>query len=154
MSYKVIPMPYSLVKKARETRMSPQYKNLPAFSAVATGYGPCRSCLRTFKEGKEERLYIAYDPFEDLSDLPLPGHIFIHTDPCDEFRGEGFPEDLLDLPLLFEGFGDDSYMLRRVKVDKNDPDSQIEEIFVDPSIKFVNIRNAEAGCFIARVDRQ
>lgn len=153
MSYKVIPMPYSLVKQARETRMSPQYKNLPAFSGVATGYGPCRSCLRTFNEGEEERLYIAYNPFEGLSDLPLPGHIFIHTEPCDEFRGDGFPEDLLYLPLLFEGFGVDSYMLKRVSVDRGDPNSQIEEMLADPSIRFVNIRNAEAGCFIARIDR-
>src|SRR5688500_16344033 len=113
MGYKVIPMPYSLVKEARETRMSPQYKGLLASSAIATGYGPCRSCLKTFNEGEEERLYIAYNPFEGLSDLPLPGHIFIHTEYCDEFRGEGFPESLLDLQLLFEGFGDESLMLKR-----------------------------------------
>jgi hypothetical protein len=153
MDYKVVPMPSSLVEEARETRMSPQYKNLPAFSSVATGYGPCRSCLKTFIEGQEERLYIAYNPFEGLSDLPLPGHIFIHTEHCEEFNGEGFPTELLELPLLLEGFGDESLMLNREEADKNGLDSQIEAMLADPSIKFLNIRNAEAGCFIARIDR-
>jgi hypothetical protein len=153
MSYKVVPMPQSLAEKARETMMSPQYQNLPAFSAIATGYGPCRSCLKTFNEGKEERLYIAYDPFEGLSRLPLPGHIFLHTEPCQEFNAAGFPHDLLDLPLLFEGYAEDSLMLRRVTVDSIEYESQIEDMFSDPAIKFINIRNAEAGCFIARIDR-
>ena len=153
MNYKVIPMPQELVEKARETRMSPQYNNLPAFSAIATGYGPCRSCLKTFKEGEEERLYIAYNPFEGLSDLPLPGHIYIHTEHCEEFRGQEFPNDLLDLPLLFEGYADDSYMIRRERVSKVDHERQIETMLADPLIRFVNIRNAEAGCFIARIDR-
>jgi uncharacterized protein DUF1203 len=153
MSYKVVPMPNSLVEKARETRMLPQYKGLPASSAIATGYGPCRSCLKTFNEGEEERLYIAYNPFEGLSDLPLPGHIFIHTEHCDEFNAEGFPTDLLDLPLLLEGYEDNSCMTRREKVDKADPDTQIEGMLADSSIRFLNIRNAEAGCFIARIDR-
>jgi hypothetical protein len=153
MSFRVIPMPYSLVEKARDTMMSPQYKNLPAFSAIATGYGPCRSCLRTFNEGEEERLYITYNPFDGLSELPLPGHIFIHTERCEEFAGEGFPDDLLDLPLLFEGFADNSEMIKREKVETEILQAQIEEMFAIPSVRFVNIRNAEAGCFVARVLR-
>jgi hypothetical protein len=145
-------MPQSLAEQARETMMSPQYQNLPAFSAIATGYGPCRSCLKTFNEGKEERLYIAYDPFEGLSRLPLPGHIFLHTEHCQGFDADGFPHDLLDLPLLFEGYAEDSLMLRRVTVDSVEYESQIEDLFSDPAIRFINIRNAEAGCYIARID--
>ena len=152
MSYKVVPMPIILVEKARETMMSPQYKNLPAFSAIATGYGPCRSCLRTFKEGEEERLYITYNPFDGLSNLPLPGHIFIHTKRCDEFADAGFPADLLKLPLLFEAFADDSEMIGRERVDTENFESQIETLFSNPAIRFINIRNAEAGCFVARID--
>ena len=153
MSYKVVAMPDHLVRQARETRMSPQYKNLPAFSAVATGYGPCRSCLRTFKEGEEERLYIAYNPLEGLSELPLPGHIFLHTEQCEQFNAEGFPPDLLRLPLLFEGFTDDSLMIQRLRVDNERYESQIGELLNNDDIRYVNIRNAEAGCFIARIDR-
>ena len=153
MSYKVVPMPKLLVDKARKTMMSPQYKNLPASSSIATGYGPCRSCLRTFDEGNEERLYIAYNPFEGLSDLPLPGHIFIHTEKCNEFSGPGFPSELLELPLLFEGFTDNSLMIKREKVIRDRYEEQIEEILADTSVRFVNIRNEEAGCFIARIDR-
>ena len=153
MSFRVVPMPYSLVEKARDTMMSPQYKNLPAFSAVATGYGPCRSCLRTFYEGEEERLYITYNPFDGLSEPPLPGHIFIHTERCEEYTDMGFPPDLLRLPLLFEGFADNSEMIKREKMDKENLEAQIAEMFVNPSVRFVNIRNAEAGCFVARIER-
>ena len=153
MSFRVVPMPQSLVEKARGTMMSPQYKSLPAFSAVATGYGPCRSCLRTFIEGEEERLYITYNPFDGLSELPLPGHIFIHTERCEEFADDGFPSDLLELPLLFEGFAERGEMVKREKMDKENLESQIEEMLAIPSVRFVNIRNAEAGCFVARIDR-
>ncbi len=153
MNYKITPIPNILAERARETMMSPQYKNLPAHSAVATGYGPCRSCLHTFNEGEEERLYITYNPFEGLSDLPLPGHIFIHTRRCEEFTGEGFPDDLLELPLLFEGFADDSEMVMREKMSREIFETQIDTILSNRSIRFINIRNAEAGCFVARIDR-
>jgi len=146
-------MPASLVEKARAMMISPQSKGLPAFSAVATGYGPCRSCLRTFNEGEEERLYITYNPFDGLSELPLPGPVFIHTESCEEFMDRGFPTDLMKLPLLFEGFTDDSLMVRREKMDKENVEAQIKEMLAIPSVRFVNIRNAEAGCFIARIER-
>lgn len=93
MSFRIVPMPASLVEKARAMMLSPQSKGIPAFSAVATGYGPCRSCLRTFNEGEEERLYITYNPFDGLSELPLPGPVFIHTERCEEFMDRGFPTD-------------------------------------------------------------
>jgi hypothetical protein len=87
-----------------------------------------------------------------LVQLPLPGHIFLHTEHCQGFDADGFPHDLLDLPLLFEGYAEDSLMLRRVTVDSIEYESQIEDLFSDPAIRFINIRNAEAGCYIARID--
>ncbi len=153
MKYKVVPIAAHLADSARKNLMSPQYKSLRASTDVATGYGPCRSCLRTFRQGEEERIYLTYNSFEGLSDLPDPGPIFIHKETCERFNDDGFPPELVDLPLLFEAFGDDSALIKREKVDKENIDSQIAEVFDLPNVNFINIRNAEAGCFVAQIER-
>lgn len=40
MNYKVVAISKTAADHVRETMMSP-HGNLPAFSSVATGYGPC-----------------------------------------------------------------------------------------------------------------
>jgi hypothetical protein len=121
--------------------------------SVATGYGPCRSCLQVFRQGEDERVYITYNSFEGLSDLPDPGPVFIHKNECPRFEGTHFPPDLRDLPLLLEGFGDQSRLIRRDALAGESVESQIDDIFSDADIRFINLRNAEAGCFVARVER-
>ena len=152
MLFKVISIPDSISNKVRETMLSPQYSH-PASVKVATGYGPCRSCLRTFEAGHEERILFTYNSFEGLSDLPLPGPIFIHKDRCQTFDDHQFPPDLLDLPLLFEGFGENSELIKRERIDKEAIAEQIEKVLGMKDVKFINIRNAEAGCFVARIER-
>ncbi len=153
MNFKVIPIPTEIAKTAREKMVSPQYKSLMAISAVANGYGPCRSCLKTFRQGQEDRIYITYNSSDGLSDLPSPGPIFLHKENCEQFESDGFPFELRDLPMLFEGFGNDSELILREKVQSEILESQIDSIFRSSTIKYINIRNAEAGCFIARIDR-
>jgi len=153
MSFSVMPIPDEISSAARTTLMSPQYKGLSADVRLATGYGPCRSCLKVFRQGEERRVYITYDPFDGLSELPDPGPIFIHESECEPFRYGGFPHDLLDLPLLLEAFGDDSTLISRLPMDRDRVGSQIDEIFADQDVRFVNLRNREAGCFVARIDR-
>ncbi len=152
MTYKVIPIPSEIAKSVRETMISPQYKHT-AFASIATGYGPCRSCLKVFDEGTEERILFTYNSFEGLADLPLPSPIFIHKDECKSFSEEGFPRDLVNLPLLFEAFGENSELIKREKVDIEDIKTQIGELFDSESVKYINIRNSEAGCFVARIER-
>jgi hypothetical protein len=152
MSFKVIPIPETITKEVRSTMTSPQYSH-PASVDIATGYGPCRACLKTFEAGKEERILFTYNSFEGLSDLPLPGPVFIHKDSCETYNSSQFPPDLAGLSLLFEGFGENSELVKREIVDKERPESQIEEMFEVRDIRFINIRNAEAGCFIARIEK-
>lgn len=154
MSYQIIPIPTDIANVARERLISPQYKSLKADVSIATGYGPCRSCLKVFNEGADERIYITYNSFEGLSDLPDPGPIFIHKNECMRFSGEGFPPEILDLPVYLEAFGDESFLVRRDRMEPEKVDDQIAELFSNPAGKFVNLRNAEAGCFIARVERR
>jgi hypothetical protein len=152
MSYKVIPIPAEIAESVRETMLSPQYKHT-AFASIATGYGPCRSCLKVFDEGNEDRILFTYNSFEGLSDLPLPGPIFIHKNDCEPFAGEGFPQDLINLPLLFEAFGENSELIKREKVEREETDSQIAELFNLERVKYINLRNSEAGCFVARIEQ-
>lgn len=152
MSYRVVAINSDVAKRVRQTMRSP-YGDLPAWSSVASGYGPCRSCLKTFRQGEEERIYITYDPFKGISDLPQPGPVFIHTEPCVEYSKDGFPAELCEIPLIFEGYGDHSRLAASEAVDPNRVDEQISEILELPAVDFIHVRNGEAGCFIARIER-
>lgn len=153
MSFRVKPISANIVDEVRRTMVSPQHRSLPAFSSVANGYGPCRSCLRTFDEGNEDRTSFTYDPFAGRSNLPQPGPVFVHTRECQEFAAEGFPAGLRQLPMYFEGFAPENNLISRVRVEPDQLESQIEQIFHDPLVDFIYVRNAEAGCFIAQIDR-
>jgi len=152
MNYRVVPISSQVADNVRATMTSP-HGDLPAWSSVANGYGPCRSCLKTFRHGEEERIYITYDPFSKVSDLPLPGPVFIHTESCDEYVEESFPTNLLDIPLIFEGYGEHSRLAASEPVDAERFDAQIADILSKPDVDFIHLRNGEAGCFIARIER-
>ena len=153
MSYKIVSIPSEIATEARATLVSPQYKGLATAASVANGYGPCRSCLRVFEQGKDRRIYLTYNSFDGLSNLPDPGPIFIHEDQCERFESDGFPPDILELPVLLEAFADDSRLMTRMPMKKSLVNEQIESLFADEAVRFINLRNAEAGCFIARVER-
>ncbi len=152
MGYTVISIEATVTAEVRERLISPQYPSLAAAVSVANGYGPCRSCLRVFDEGNENRIFFTYNSFEGLSDLPDPGPGFIHEDRCKRYEGSSFPADLLGLPLLFEAFGEASKLISRTQVDSDQVDEQIAGILAVPEVKFINVRNAEAGCFVCRLE--
>ena len=85
--------------------------------------------------------------------LAQPGPIFIHKDPCAAFAGPGVPPELRGLPLFLEGFGRGTWAVRREPVDGATIEADIAAMLRDPAIELLQIRNAEAGCFIARVER-
>src|SRR5215213_10573793 len=128
MNYKVVPIPVEIAGRVREKLISPQYGH-PAFADVAKGYGPCRVCLKTFVKGAEERILFTYNAFENLSKLPLPSPVYIHKDPCEAFDESGFPSTLIDLPLLLEGYGEESMLVKREAVRKENIENQIAKIF-------------------------
>jgi Protein of unknown function (DUF1203) len=151
MNYKVVPIDSEIARTVRAQLISPQYKH-PASVAVATGYGPCRQCLKKLIVGADERILFTYNAFENLSNLPNPSPIFIHKNECKSFDEKGFPPELIDLPLLFEGYGNQSELVKREAMDKENIENQIAEIFASQKVNYINIRNAEAGCFVARIE--
>lgn len=152
MNYRIVPIPSEIAKSVRKNLKSPQYGH-PAYTEIAKSYGPCRLCLKTFNEGEEERILFTYNAFEGLSDLPLPGPVFIHKDECEAFASDDFPPNLLRLSLLFEAYGRQSNLVKTEKMANQSPENQITEILDSDEVEYINIRNAEAGCFVARIER-
>ncbi|HEV7645542.1 MAG TPA: DUF1203 domain-containing protein [Pyrinomonadaceae bacterium] len=151
-TFQITPIPDEIARQVRGTGVS-SWAKLPASTSIAKGYGPCRSCLRVFEVDKDERTFFTYNPFEGRAELPLPGPIFIHREECEPYRAEGFPPDLRDLPMLFEAFTAGGEMIGRVKVSQSDIEQQIGELFALPETEYIYVRNAEAGCFMAFIDR-
>lgn len=151
-SFRVTAIPDEIAGQVRLTNKSPQYGH-PASISVATGYGPCRSCLKTFETGKDERILFTYNPFEGRAELPLPGPVFIHKNECKRYSGDTFPPDLRALPMLFEAFSKDGEMVKRAEVAENNIEARVEELFAMPETDYLYIRNREAGCFISLVER-
>jgi len=150
--YRVLPIPATIADDVRAKMKSPQYGH-PAAVEPATGKGPCRSCLRTFQLGAEERILFTYNPFEGIDRYPEPGPIFVHAQACEPHAGDGFPDGLRPLEMTLEAFGDERWMLRRERLEGREPEPVIEELLAMPGVRYLNIRNSEAGCFIARVER-
>lgn len=152
MSFRVTPIPPDIAQEARRTLRSPGFGPIQVSVAGATGYGPCRSCLRRTKEG-ERRLLMNHNPYPEPEQVPVVGPIFIHQDPCESFEGAGFPEELLGLPMALRGHLQDGSAILNQRLDGLDPEAAIEAMFQDPRIAFIALQNTEASCFIARVER-
>lgn len=150
--YRVVPISERLASKVRETRKAPGYGH-PAHSEVAHSYGPCRSCLRTFREGEERRLLFTYDAFGGKESYPSPGPVFLHEEACEPFAGEGFPPELRQLPLTLEAFANGRWPLTREPIQNGEVDEAIQRLLSNPAVDVVHVRNSHAGCYIARIER-
>jgi hypothetical protein len=150
--FRITGIPSDLAAEVRQTLRSPQYGH-PAHRETATGYGPCRLCLHTFTTGADERILFTYQPFSDPTSVPAPGPIFIHASPCERYVGSELPPDFRPLPVLFEAYGTGGELLGRERVGEQRPEVVLERLFAALGADYVHIRNAEVGCFMARVDR-
>jgi hypothetical protein len=147
--YRVSGLPEGLAQTVRLTLRSPQYGH-PAHVETASGYGPCRQCLQQFREGEEERILFTYQPFAPPA-LPSPGPVFIHRDACPRYDRLAFPEGLHSIPLVVESYDATGRMLQRNGVGDRAVESVLQREMADPRVEYLHLRNAEAGCFIARV---
>ena len=50
----------------------------------AAGFGPCRLCLRTFREG-ELRTLFTHDSCAGVAEFPQPGPVYVHADGCERY---------------------------------------------------------------------
>ena len=150
--FRTIPIPSAIAESARRELRSPQYGH-PAHTETAAGYGPCRLCLDTFHVGADQRVLFTYNPFDGLDPYPAPGPIFVHEDGCAPFAApSGFPEALRALPLVLEGYATGRWLVAREPVSDGRVDEAAARLFAHAAVEYVHVRNAKAGCYIARLE--
>jgi hypothetical protein len=153
-SFRVTAIPTKVADLVRSTMRSPGYGH-PAHAEVASGYGPCRHCLRDFQVGKERRILFTYDPFHGIELLPLPGPIFIHAEPCERFRNDaGFPQDLRSHRLTLVAYGAGRRLVTEEHVENGEVESLIARLLEQSEVKYLHVRDTEAGCYDFRIERE
>jgi hypothetical protein len=151
--FRVLPIDSKIAEQVRSTLKSPQYGH-PAHKELATGYGPCRLCLKQFRTGNEDRILFTYNPFESLDSYPSPGPVFIHAESCPGYKEQrDFPEELRSLPLTLEAYGENRWIVARERPSADEIESSVERLLQTSGVNYIHIRNTEAGCFIARIER-
>lgn len=151
--YHFVGIPEEIAATVRTTHRSPQYGH-PAHRELARGYGPCRVCLRTFREGEEDRILFTYQPFVESGSLPAPGPVFIHADWCRRYDDHELPPEFRDLPLVVEGYRNGGWLVIQERVTGETVEAVLHRTFETGRADYVHIRNGEAGCFMARVERR
>lgn len=152
--YRYIAIPQETADRVRRTMKSPGYGH-PAHREIATGYGPCRLCLRTFKIGVEERILFTLDPFYGIEDLPLPGPVFIHAEECARYdEHTGFPNDLRAHPLTLEGYAKGRRLLAQTHIEDCNIEVALDRILANAEVDYVHVRDTQAGCYDLRVERR
>jgi hypothetical protein len=156
MRFRVRGVPQEIADEVRRTGLSPGYGH-PAHLELASGTGPCRCCLRPFLPGREQRLLFTYRPRAESSDgkgsLMAPGPVFIHAEHCDAYAGAGFPDALRSVALAFEARASGSRVCELSARADVPAEAQIEVLFDDHFAQWLHLRHAQAGCYIARIDR-
>jgi hypothetical protein len=151
--YKVHAISEGLAEKVRTSRKSPGYGH-PVHAEVATGYGPCRLCLRDFEVGRDRRLLFTLDPFHGLEPYPLPGPVFIHETECDRHPEHGgFPEDLRSHALTLFAYASGRRVLAEEHVAGGAIEDSIERLLARPDVRYLHVRDTEAGCYDLRIER-
>ena len=152
--YRVVALSKEVTDLVRTTRKAPGYGH-PAFSEVASVYGPCRECLRTFHIGQENRILFTYDPFAGIEKTPLPGPVFIHEESCERYpESAGYPSDLAGHAAVFNAYSKGQKLVGRVLLSaQDDKPSALEALFLRTEVDYVEVRDGEAGCFDFRAER-
>jgi hypothetical protein len=152
--YRVIALDPKTAHEVRATLVAPEYGH-PAHIEIAAGYGPCRLCLDTFKEGEERRILFTHDPFADREPYPLPGPVFIHERECERFpETDPFPARLRFIPLTFNAYGRGRNLLAQHRIEDGAVEDAVKVLFLDSGVDYVHVRNTEAGCYIATLERR
>ena len=151
--FRVIALSESFADEVRSTRMSPGYGH-PVHAETAHDPWPCRVCLRRGEPRGEGRLLFTLDPFHGIEELPLPGPVFIHEEPCVR-HGEaaGFPDDLRRVPLTLNAYGKGRKLRAQEAVLDGDAEPTIAALLARDDVDYLHLRHRAAGCYLARIER-
>jgi len=151
--FAVTALPQELAMYVRKHGRDPVWGHA-AVTERAAGFGPCRLCLRMFRQGEEMRVLFTHDTYAGVAEFPQPGPVYIHAEDCNRYDGDGFPPELRELELTFEGVALGPRVAALERTDGADVERMIERLLDLPEVDYVNVRNTGAGCFVARVERE
>jgi Protein of unknown function (DUF1203) len=127
---------------------------------LAAGKGPCRVSLKPFVPGKDMRLLLSHSPFSIDNPFNQPGPVFIHQHEVEPYSDiHRFPPEIKadkkSFPLTLIGYSKDQNMIFTRIVGEDDVDVLIHSIFDEqPGVEFLHARNAQACCFICKIERE
>ena len=104
-------------------------------------------------------MLFCHSPFAINNAFDQPGPVFIHTDEVEEYKDiYNFPAEIkadkVNFPLTLIGYNSSQLMVFTQMVGDADIDLVINEIFENhPGIEFLHARNAEACCYICKIER-
>lgn len=151
--FRIVAIPTEVAEKVRRTLRAP-FHGFPAHAEVATDDTPCRHCLRTFAVGKDRRILFTYDRFEGVEELPQPGPVYVHEDPCPRYEGDaGFPQELRGSPRTLEAYGRGRRFLGQEFVTNGKFEPVIEKLFAHADVDYIQVNSTTAGCFTFRIER-
>ena len=156
-SFKIVPLSKEYAQKIRQRRTD-DYGHA-VIEETATGSGPCRVSLRAFRRGQDRRLLLTHSPFTIDNAFDQPGPVFIHAEEVEPYADvHRFPPEIKankkSFPLTLIGYSTDQRMVWTQLVGDADVDELIPAIFeAHAEVAYLHARNAEAGCYICRIER-
>jgi hypothetical protein len=156
-TFKIVPLSEEYAASIRENQKDDF--GHAVLEQLATGKGPCRVSLKPFVKGQDMRLLVSHSPFEIDNAFNQPGPIFINKEPVRAYADiHRFPPEIKadrkSFPLSLIGYSNKQMMVFTQLVGENDVDELIGDIFNNfPEVAYLHARNAEAGCFICKIER-
>lgn len=155
--FKIVPLSKKYAAQIRNTRTDTFGHKV--IEQTATGLGPCRVSLKSFKRGVDKRLLLSHSPFAVDNAFNQPGPIFIQADEVEEYADiYTFPPEIKNDKEHFHstliGYDKNQMMVYTKMVGDRDVDEMITGIFNrHPEVEYMHARSAEACCYICRIER-
>lgn len=155
--FKIVPLSKDYAAKIRATGKD-EFGH-PVIEQLATGLGPCRVSLKPFEKGVDTRLLISHSPFDIDNAYNQPGPVFINKEDVEAYSDVyRFPPEIKankkSFPLSLVGYSKAQLMVFTRLVGDDDVDELIPEIFEQhPEIEYLHARNAQACCYICKIER-
>jgi hypothetical protein len=151
---RVVAIATKVAELVRREMKSPGYGH-EAHREVATGYGPCRHCLRPFNIGAEHRILFTLDPFYGIESVPLPGPVFIHAEPCERYPEDaGLPKSWGAQSVTLIAFARGRRQIAEEHIEAAAVEPAIERLLGRADVDYIHVRDKEAGCYDFRVERR
>jgi len=155
--FRIVPLAKELAHRIRQSRKD-DFGN-DVIEQIATGHGPCRVSLMPFAPGEDKRLLFSHSPFNERNAFNQNGPVFIHAKEVEPYSDiYRFPPaikaDQVNFPLSLIGYCSKQKMVFTKLIGDADVDELIVQIFNEhPQVEFLHARNAEACCYICKIER-